>query len=252
MDVNKQLKSYGEECQAKFSGRFKKSSLGVIGLGENNAGRIVDYFVHDKKEHSKGFLIEVKALATGGYDDSVPAHRSTRDPRYRDFLKANEHKLHDYGPIDENLKRNVKAKIEDAINQCQATINSYSKYAKVPFLVAFCFDADAGFENQINFGKVTQNISDFSLVSGILTLEKDYKRQQINKKHLEKINNLLRVKGGNTSDNDWRLLSESSKNDYEGTRDTIQYKIRINRKAKNRFQPNRYFQSSECVVEKIN
>jgi len=121
----------------------------------------------------------------------------------------------------------------------QGALNQYNQSNHIdkkhnPFVVVLCFDFFAGFPGQVNFTQVLEN---YPCISAIMMLERDLKREQIKKRHLEELNRYYknRRKAFNLED-----PTKNWESDYEGTQDTIDFKIYANKRALVTFKPENF------------
>jgi len=239
-DNTNKFSKLGEMWHSKIRGRFKKEGLTSEELDKNNKKKSIDFLVYKKdSSEQEGFLCEVKSIISGGFDQDIKAYTSSADPRFLAAISTdsdsdiNTPRKYEYDYNYNGLMDEIENKLQEALNQYN---QSNTDKKRKPFVVVLCFDFFAGFPGQVNF---TQLLENYPPISAIMMLERDSQREQIKKGHLEKLNRYYknRRKAFN--------LENPTKNwgsDYNGTQDTVDFKVYINRRAAITFKPEEFFE----------
>jgi len=233
------LGDLGNMWHNKICGRLKREGLGCRVLDKNGG---IDCYVYNKNDEKQGFLCEIKSIITGGFDKDIAAHISGGDKKFLNAISVDSDdavgfRKYEYDYDHDGFVNEIKNKLQEALtqyNQVDLTSFNINKNRK-PFVVVLCFDFFAGFPDQVDFLGILEKLPS---ISAIMMLEKNNQREQIKKRHLEELNRYYRDRHRMPNLEDpsrkWGL-------DYEGTQDTVDFKVYINLKTSVVFKPSRYF-----------
>ncbi|OGH32562.1 MAG: hypothetical protein A2953_02920 [Candidatus Levybacteria bacterium RIFCSPLOWO2_01_FULL_36_54] len=246
---NDNIDDAGKYWENKIYGRFKKEGLNYCKLdkGDGKKGRCIDCYVYKRGEKNEGFFCEIKSINSAGFDMDIKGYINSRDLNFSNAISidnidgaTNQQKKYEYDYDHDGFVRKIEEALKDALTQYNdSNLSSFnvSKKGK-PFVVVLCFDF-VFFPDQVNF---EQLLAQFPYISAVLTLERDYVRNKIKDRHLRELNEAFK----NPNKNRYFLdnITKNWESDYNGTQDTINFRIHKNRLAQITFRPSLFFQQS--------